>query len=103
MKMIAMLVSVISLSVGLAFAETAAKEGAHTMTKEQREKMATHHESMAACLRSEKSMKECHEEMHKSCGEHMGKDACPMMGEKGMHGHQHKMSAPKEEKPAPKK
>jgi hypothetical protein len=34
-------------------------------TKEQREKMAEAHEKMAACLRSDKAIEECHAEMMK--------------------------------------
>jgi hypothetical protein len=56
------------------------------LTKEQRQKMATIHEQIAACLRSEKPISECHEEAMKSCQDAMGKDGCPMMGG-GMHGH----------------
>lgn len=48
------------------------------MTKEQREKMATLHDKMAACLRSEKAMPDCRDEMKKSCSE-MGEEGCPMM------------------------
>ena len=48
------------------------------MTKEQREKMATMHEQVAKCLRSDKSAEDCHEEMKKSCMD-MGEDNCPMM------------------------
>jgi len=52
-------------------------------TKEQRNKMAMAHEQMATCLRSDKSMEDCHDEMRKSCKE-MG-DQCPMMmGHHGM-------------------
>src|SRR5262249_40944724 len=57
-----------------------------TMTKEQREKMATIHEQMAACLRSDKAIDECHKEAMKSCQDAMGKDACSMMHEH-MHDH----------------
>ena len=52
-------------------------------TKEMREKMATLHEQMAACLRSDKPIADCRSEMKKSCGEIMGKEGCPMMD--GMH------------------
>ena len=55
------------------------------MTVEQRQKMADGHEKMAVCLRSEKAISDCHEEMMKACKEDMGKDGCPMMGGKGMH------------------
>lgn len=53
------------------------------VSKEMREKMAAQHEQMAACLRTDKDMMECHQEMQKSCSETMG-DSCPMM--KGMMG-----------------
>ena len=47
------------------------------MTSEQRMKMADSHEKMAACMRSTKPMKDCHDEMMKVCEDTMGKD-CPM-------------------------
>jgi hypothetical protein len=56
------------------------------MTKEQREKMATIHEQIAACLRSEKPISECHKEAMKSCQDMVGKEGCSMMGG-GMHEH----------------
>jgi hypothetical protein len=54
-------------------------------TKEMREKMATLHEQMAACLRSDKSIADCRGEMAKNCGDMMGEKGCPMMD--GMHHH----------------
>lgn len=36
------------------------------MSKEDRAKMATAHEAMAACLKSERTDKDCRDEMHKS-------------------------------------
>lgn len=48
-------------------------------TKEMREKMATLHEQMAACLRTDKAIEECHKQMMKNCTDTMGKDGCPMM------------------------
>jgi predicted HAD superfamily phosphohydrolase YqeG len=56
------------------------------MTPEQREEMAKNHEKMAACLRSDKPMMDCHKEMMESCK--MGKNACAMMGDMG---HMHSM------------
>lgn len=50
-------------------------------TKEQRETMAKNHETMATCLRSDKAVTDCHDEMMKSCKE---SDSCPMKG-RGMH------------------
>jgi hypothetical protein len=49
-------------------------------SKEMRAKMASAHERMAACLRSDKSITECRSEMMKSCREVMGEHGCPMMG-----------------------
>jgi hypothetical protein len=51
-------------------------------TKEQRETMAKNHDAMAACLRSDKSINECHDEMMKNC---QSSDTCPMKGRMGMH------------------
>ena len=53
-------------------------------SKETRAKMASAHERMAACLRSDKAIAECRSEMMKSCREIMGEQGCPMMG-MGMH------------------
>jgi hypothetical protein len=50
-----------------------------TMTTEQRQGMATAHDKMAACMRSDKEMSECHKEMKESCMDVMGKDGCWMM------------------------
>jgi hypothetical protein len=69
----------------------AAAQPAHTpapVTKETREKMAVVHEQMAACLRSDKSLAECHAEMKKGCKESLGDQGCPMMG-MGMGKHSH--------------
>ena len=52
------------------------------MTLEQRQKMAGFHEKMAICLRSDRAMQECREEMMNGCKETMGKSGCPMMQEK---------------------
>lgn len=69
----------------------------HTLSKETREKMATLHEQMAACLRSEKSLLECRAAMMRSCQEQLGSDGCPMIvgmggGTDGRH-HMQPMSA----------
>lgn len=64
-------------------------------TKEMRERMATLHEQMAACLRSDKPIAECRTQMWKHCQAMMGSRGCTgMMGSggmmgmgKGMHGH----------------
>lgn len=55
--------------------------------KETRERMATLHEQMAACLRSDKSISECHSEMLRHCEAMMGSQGCTrMIGAGGMMG-----------------
>ena len=49
-------------------------------SKEMRAKMASVHERMAACLRSDKPFADCRREMMKSCQKLMGEHGCPMMG-----------------------
>ena len=44
--------------------------------------MAKNHETMAACLRSDKAIGECHDEMMKNCKD---TDTCPMKGHMGKH------------------
>jgi hypothetical protein len=56
-------------------------------SKEMREKMATLHEQMAACLRSDKSTTQCRTEMMTNCQDVMGKDGCPMGMGSRMHHH----------------
>ena len=65
------------------------------MTPKQRQSMATVHENMAVCLRSEKPMEECRKEMMQSCKEQMGKNGCPMMEK--MHNMKHGMMMDKGE------
>jgi hypothetical protein len=66
-------------------------------TTEQRQKMATVHEAMATCLKSDKPMADCRTEMMKSCEESMGQD-CSMMHEMhGMKGHNMKHHEMKED------
>lgn len=75
--------SMVLLAGGAAFAADVPPANHATPSKEMREKMATLHERMAACLRSDKPIADCRSEMKKSCGEIMGKEGCPMMD--GMH------------------
>jgi len=37
------------------------------LSKDQRAKMAEMHDKMAACLRSDRAMKDCHDEMKTTC------------------------------------
>jgi hypothetical protein len=48
-------------------------------SRETRDKLATLHEQMAACLRSDKSFSECHAQMQKACQASLGKQGCPRM------------------------
>ena len=45
--------------------------------------MASVHQEMATCLRSDRPISECRAEMLKSCSQMMGEGACPMMGGTG--------------------
>ena len=81
---IAVTVLMLLFEIG-AFGADAGKKSMPIMTSEMRQKMADNHQKMADCLRSEKPMSECKQEMMKSCHETMGKDGCPMMGD--MSGH----------------
>jgi hypothetical protein len=87
MKTFAMAVCTFALLAAPSFAEKAEPK-AHAMTKEQRESMAAAHEKMAACLRTDKALDECHGELVKSCHDAKGEGACPMMGGM-MHGKGH--------------
>jgi len=56
---------------------------------EMRKKMADAHQKMADCLKSDRPMSECKQEMMKECHQMMkDKGHCPMMGDMGdMMGH----------------
>ena len=79
--LVALLAIASSSAVIAADAPSAGPQGAPS--KEMRAKMATVHERMAACLRSDKPINDCRAQMMKSCQEMMG-DQCPMMGMMGM-------------------
>jgi hypothetical protein len=97
MKSIAYLVCFVALLGNVAMADDKMGSAAETKgpmkpSAEQRQKMAGLHESMAACLRSDRPMPECRQEMMKGCKDTMGKDGCSMIGGKGGRGmHQHMM------------
>jgi hypothetical protein len=63
-----------------AFAADNAPAAPPEPSKEMRAKMATIHEQMAACLRSDKSFSDCRSEMLKGCQQLIGEHGCPMMG-----------------------
>lgn len=74
----------LAIGTGAAFAADAPGMTQAAPSKEVREKMASMHEQMAACLRSDKSVSMCHTEMMKRCHDLMGEKGCQMMG---MHDH----------------
>ena len=79
--------AILSLVIGLstAMAEKPSPPIPPVPSKETREKMATAHQRMAACLRTDKPIAECHAQMMKSVGHVPGATGCPMMSP-GMHG-----------------
>jgi hypothetical protein len=84
---IAATVIMLFTAVSLAWAASPAPANP-TPSKEQREKMAQAHEKMATCLRSERPLAECHQEMMQACHDTMGGQGCGMMmGPGGMRGH----------------
>src|SRR5690348_10516473 len=84
MKRLAALFGILAMLAGYALAQD--KGGTPTkapqITAEQRSKMAEAHEKMASCLRSDRPLSECHDEMMKSHNSTSGGD-CPMMGGMG--------------------
>ena len=77
------LMSITLLSGLIAYGSEMDKKMMAMDTPEMRVKMADMHQKMADCLRSDKPMGTCKDEMMKSCHETMGKDGCSMM--KDMH------------------
>ena len=80
-------IAIASLLIGLsaALAQNPSPPTPAAPSKATREKMATAHERMAACLRSDKPIAECHAQMMKGVGHVPGETGCPMMSA-GMHG-----------------
>jgi hypothetical protein len=68
------------LSAGAVRAADPEKSSSGEPSAEARRKMATVHEKMAACLRSDRPLSQCREEMVTTCRDMMGEDGCPMMG-----------------------
>ncbi len=96
MKRIGLLVCFVAMLGNSAFgAETSTKSNGVKMpaeiTADQRQKMADIHDKMAVCLRSDRPMADCHQEMMTACKSTMGKNGCPMMSEKMGHGMKHHM------------
>lgn len=62
---------------GSTLAADSTKPECPTPSKEMREKMASWHEQMAACLRSDKAINECRPAMAKNHQDMMGEMGCP--------------------------
>jgi hypothetical protein len=75
-------IAVLLLSGASAWAADAptSTSSAREPSQELREKMATVHEQMAACLRSEKSFAECRSQMQSNCRQNADGQTCPLMG-----------------------
>ena len=77
--------AVILGTVGMALAAEPPSASSAGPSKETREEMAVFHEQLAACLRSDKPIAECHKQAMKHHKEMMGKEECPMMKMDHMH------------------
>jgi len=66
-------------SASVALAAEPPSTAATGPSKEMREKMAAFHEQLAACLRSDKPIAECHKEAMQHHKDMMGKEGCTMM------------------------
>lgn len=100
MKKLALLACILAILGNVAMADDSMSKSSEAkgpmkdtrkLTTEQRKTMAGLHEKMATCLRSDRPMSECHQEMMKGCKDTMGKDGCPMMGGRMGHGMHHRM------------
>ena len=76
----AVIAMVVSTAATVALAANPTATTSTPPSKETREKMAVLHEQMAACLRSDKSIADCRDEMRKNCQTTVGAQGCPMMG-----------------------
>jgi hypothetical protein len=88
--------AVILGAIGIALAAEPPSAAPAGPSKESREKMAAFHEQLAACLRSDKPIAECHKEAMKHHEEMMGKEDSPMM-DKDHHHMMHKESGKTDE------
>ncbi|MGE0763003.1 MAG: hypothetical protein AB7N80_06975 [Bdellovibrionales bacterium] len=70
------LITAMVLSFGIAASATAP-------SAESREQMASAHEQMAKCLRSEAPVQDCHQQMREQCQNMKNAEGCPMMGKMG--------------------
>ena len=73
--LLSLLTAALSSGIGYAAEDSATSPS----NQEMREKMAVAHEKMAACLRSDKEIRDCHNELRKTCQDSNG-DFCPRGG-----------------------
>ena len=92
-----LVVSLMIASWGIAAAADQPADSSAVPSKAQREQMAVLHDKMAACLRSDKDLAACRDEMRSDCRAMMGEQACPMM-DPGMHGQMMRSGPPPEPK-----
>ena len=76
----ALALSIVFTAGSIALAASPPATASGEPSKDTREKMAVLHEQMAACLRSDKSISDCRDEMRKNCRATMSRRSCPMMG-----------------------
>jgi hypothetical protein len=65
---------------GIAFPAEPPTSASTAPSKEARERMASMHEEMAACLRTDKSIADCRTQAMQRCQEAMRQQDCKMMG-----------------------
>ncbi|MDE2219187.1 MAG: hypothetical protein KGL25_04415 [Gammaproteobacteria bacterium] len=75
----------LAATAGIAYSAESEHMDHPAPSKEMRAKMAAAHEQLAACLKSDKPISECHEEMMKMHEEHMMQMEAGEHGEKDMH------------------
>jgi hypothetical protein len=99
------------LVAALALLGAGAALAADEPTPEQRQQMSAVHQKMAECLKSNRPIAECRNEMMSSCRSMMGEKGCPMMESAGggmgpgmmgpgMHRHGMTPGTPSKEEPA---
>ena len=106
-RIYALLAALALVQAAAALAAEPATGAPSAPSPEVRQQMATVHQKMADCLRSERPFAECRSEMMKSCTEMAGASGCPMMGSgpggmgPGMMGQGHGMMGPTKTAPTP--
>jgi precorrin-2 methylase len=92
MKMIPGIICLLALTAtaGVAFSAEPEHMDHPAVTKEMRAKMAAAHEQMAACLKSDRPLSDCHAEMMKQHDEFMTHHEAGEHGDMDMHDCMHK-------------